>query len=316
MNGQVNDLFASLMKEDGYFLPMERPLIDQIRLTTKAGYRLERVGDSGLRCVKESLYERGRRFVNDLPTTLIGKHVYFFETVSSTQTIAKQFIPLKAKEGTLIIAEEQTAGRGRMARKWYSQKGGLWFSVIVKPNIPIKIAPQLTLLTAVAVVRAIKDVLPLQPKIKWPNDILINGKKVCGILTELQSANGSIEAIIIGVGMNVNQGKNNFPKDIRPIATSIFAESGNTIDLFSLLKAFCVHFEQLYEQYLQHGFKEIQTLWEQNCDTIGKEVVATTIRETIDGKVIGISEEGALLIKKENGKVSEIFSADLTNKST
>ena len=140
-----------------------------------------------------------------LETEEIGRSVYFFESVTSTQKVAKEYAMNGAKHGTLIVADEQTEGRGRMVRKWYSPKGtGIWASFILRPDIQIQHAPQLTLLSAVAVVQAIKKVTHITPEIKWPNDILISGRKVCGILTELQAEEDRIQSVILGIGINVS----------------------------------------------------------------------------------------------------------------
>ncbi|WAA13741.1 biotin--[acetyl-CoA-carboxylase] ligase [Fervidibacillus halotolerans] len=314
MNNQLQLVVDSFLKADGNMLSMEElkekgciSSLDQFG----SNYRLEQMGDYGYRLIKEQLLFTQQRFTETVQTEFIGKQVYFFDTVSSTQRIAKKLTMNQVEEGTMIIAEEQTDGRGRMARKWHSQKGGLWFSFIVKPEIPIATAPQLTLLTAVAVVRTIEDLLPLHPKIKWPNDILLHGKKVCGILTELQATDGNIEAVIIGVGLNVNQQKEAFPEDIRKKATSISLETGMIVDPISLLKGFCFQFEQLYKLFLQHGFQQIKNMWEQSCETIGKEVTATTFKGTVKGEAFGISDEGALLLKEKDGSVLRIFSADI-----
>jgi BirA family biotin operon repressor/biotin-[acetyl-CoA-carboxylase] ligase len=215
-------------------------------------------------------------------------------------------------EGTVIIAEEQTTGRGRMDRKWYSPKyTGIWMSLILRPNIPLTKAPQLTLLAAVAIVQAIEEMTDLTPEIKWPNDILINGKKITGILTELQAEADRINSVIIGIGMNVNQSKEDFPSDIQNIATSLLIEKGKTISRADLIRGIFTHLEKLYLLFLEQGFLPIKLLWESYAVSIGKDVTARTISNTIVGKALGITNEGVLKIEDENGILHHVYSADI-----
>lgn len=277
----------------------------------KEGYEIEGIQKRGYRLVSKPNNIKPHDIRANLNTKTIGQTIHFYDIVESTQEIAHQLAREGAQEGTVVIAEQQSKGRGRLGRKWESPKGtGIWMSIIVRPNIPPFQAPQLTLLTAVAIVQAIQQVTNLQPEIKWPNDILINGKKLVGILTELQAEADIIQAIIIGVGINVNTKL--FPEELQNKATSLLLENnGQEVERAALIRAIFQQFEKLYEEYLQHGFKPIKLLWESYNISIGKYITAKTLSEEIKGYAKGITDEGVLLVEDDFGNVHEIYSADI-----
>lgn len=184
-------------------------------------------------------------------------------------------------------------------------------SVILRPNIPPPKAPQLTLITAVAVVQAIEELTDLTPQIKWPNDILMNGKKVTGILTELQADADRIISIIIGIGINVNQELDDYPDELKDIATSISIEKGEKLSRAELIRVLLAKLENLYKLYLDKGFYPIKLLWESYAVSIGKNLTARTITGSIYGKALGITEDGVLMIEDSSGKVHHVYSADI-----
>lgn len=278
----------------------------------KDGFHVEAVRKKGYRLLEQSNKLSENEIYLGLETEEIGRSVYFFESVTSTQKVAKEYAMNGAKHGTLIVADEQTEGRGRMVRKWYSPKGtGIWASFILRPDIQIQHAPQLTLLSAVAVVQAIKKVTHITPEIKWPNDILISGRKVCGILTELQAEEDRIQSVILGIGINVNQDKNDFSAEIIKKATSLKIELGKTVNRSSLIQSLCYYIEQLLHLYISEGFTPIKSLWETYAVSIGKRISARTVKGTFDGVALGINNEGVLLLKQDNGDIVEIISADI-----
>ena len=189
-----------------------------IEVLRKEGYELEAVRRKGYRIVKIPEKITANEVRLGLMTKRLGQHIHYEESVDSTQKIALRLSLDGAPEGTVVIAEEQTAGRGRLARPWHSPKyTGVWMSVILRPNLLPQKAPQLTLIVAVAVVQAIEELTTLHPQIKWPNDLLVNGKKITGILTELQAESDRINSVIIGIGMNANQEEESYPEDLRSI---------------------------------------------------------------------------------------------------
>jgi BirA family transcriptional regulator, biotin operon repressor / biotin---[acetyl-CoA-carboxylase] ligase len=283
--------------------------IEELR---KEGFELEAVRNKGYRILKTPEKVTADEVRLGLTTNFIGRNIHYVESVESTQKLAHHFASEDAPEGTVIIAEEQLSGRGRMARKWHSPKyTGIWMSMIIRPNIPLSNAPQLTLLAAVAIVQAIEEMTDLIPEIKWPNDILINGKKVTGILTELQAEADLIHSIIIGIGINVNQKKEDFPLELQEIATSLFIEDGETVSRAELIRSIFKHFEKLYTLYLEQGFLPIKLLWEGYAGSIGKYIKARTLTNTIEGKALGITNDGVLQLEDLTGTIHHIYSADI-----
>lgn len=247
-----------------------------------------------------------------LQTKVLGQRIDYVETCDSTQRIAHEEAQQGAEEGTVIIAEEQTSGKGRLSRPWTSTAHqGIWMSVITRPALTLHQAPQMTLVAAVAVTRAIEEVTGIQAQIKWPNDVLINGKKVTGILTELQADPDRIKAIIIGIGINVNQEKTDFPDALLPIATSLKMVLGESVNRAKLIAKTLQYLEQFTQLYEAHGFSPIKLLWEGYSNTVGKSIRAVMINETIEGTALGISEEGMLEVQLADGTVRGIYSADI-----
>ncbi|WP_062198223.1 biotin--[acetyl-CoA-carboxylase] ligase [Massilibacterium senegalense] len=286
--------------------------IEELR---KEGFELEAVQKKGYRIISkpDRLAEHDIQF--NLKTKTFGQIVYAYESITSTQEVAKQLSVEGAKEGTIVVAEEQTKGRGRMNRPWNSKKSdGIYFSLILKPKISIQEAPQLTLLAAVGIVRAIKKVTDLDCHIKWPNDVLLNGRKLVGILTELQAEADQIHSVMIGIGINVNQKR--FPKELEKIATSLYLQMNKKIERVQVLQAVLEELEELYEDYIQYGFDVVKMLWESYAISIGKEIHAHTLRGTITGTAKGITKQGVLLLEDANGVVHEIYSADIEIAST
>ena len=248
------------------------------------GYELEAVRRLGYRIASKPDKVTANEIQLGLQTKRIGRTVYFEETVESTRHIATKLAYEGAEEGTVVVAEEQTAGRGRLSRKWHSPKGtGIWMSIILRPSIPVHHAPQLTLLAAVSVAQAIEKCTGVNVGIKWPNDILIQGKKAVGILTEMQADPDKINAVIMGIGINANQKQEHFDEEIQHIATSLAIESGKPIVRAELMQQIYLQLEKLYEEYLQNGFSVIKILWESYAVSIGKEITARTMREQLRG---------------------------------
>lgn len=278
----------------------------------KEGFVLEAVRKKGYRIVNTPDIVTENKIRLGLQTSKLGQVIHYEESVPSTQKIAHDLAGNGAVEGTLVIADEQTAGRGRLMREWHSSLGnGVWMSLILKPHLPPQKAPQFTLITAVAVVQAIEEVTELQPQIKWPNDILINGKKVTGILTELQAESDKINSIIIGIGMNVNHSIEHFPDEIQSIATSLAIEQGAQLSRAKVVQTILERMESLYTLYMKEGFTPIKLLWESYAVSIGKRIRARTINGTIEGTALGITADGVLKIEDQAGIVHQIYSADI-----
>ncbi|WP_203339499.1 biotin--[acetyl-CoA-carboxylase] ligase [Planococcus beijingensis] len=283
-----------------------------IKELEEKGYAIESVKKKGYRIVSIPDTLEPLAIQTGLKTKHIGQNIEYVESCSSTQIIAHKLAQEGAPGGTVVLTETQTAGRGRMARKWDSAAGkGVWMSVILRPDVVPQKAPQFTLVTAVAVVRAIEEVTKLQPKIKWPNDILLNGKKCTGILTELQSDADGIQALIIGIGLNINQEKTDFDPEIQAIATSLKMESGDTVSRQKLVQSLLNYLEIYTQMYIEEGFGLLKVMWESYSTTIGHPIRARMTNQTLEGIAEGITEDGVLQLRTADGKLHGIYSADI-----
>lgn len=246
-----------------------------------------------------------------LETKWLGHHIIHKEETPSTQLIGHEAARENAPDGTIIIAEEQTAGRGRMKKNWFSDKEGLWTTLLLRPSIPANKASELTLLTAVALRDALHQLTDLPIGIKWPNDLLIGDKKLCGILTEMQGEQDRIDYVLIGIGLNVNQDETSWDTSIRDIATSLKIETGKAWDKKEIVQTLLKYFENTYEMYLKDGFKTIKSRWEKNAFKIGETIKIKTFREEWEGRFIGISDEGALIAESSDGSPVTLYSAEI-----
>ena len=244
-----------------------------------------------------------------LKTEHFGREIHYYDVVDSTQTIAHKLAQEGAPHGTIIIGEEQTAGRGRMARPWESAKGtGIWMTVIVRPDVTPQQASSYTLVVAVAVTMAIKTLYKhIEPAIKWPNDLLINGKKCTGILTEMQAEADLVQALLVGIGINANQVAADFSPEIADIATSLQLEAGEEINRAALVASILHYLEQFTELYVKEGFASLKTLWQQLSCTIGQRIEVTTIRERFEGVASGITDDGVLQLTQDDGTIRTIM---------
>lgn len=276
------------------------------------GYEIGTIRKKGYYLIATPDKVNAANITKHLTTANYGQQIHYVATCESTQFIAHDEAQNGAPDGTVIIAEEQTAGKGRMSRPWNSSASkGIWMSVIVRPSLTPQEAPQMTLVAAVAVTRAIEDITGIQPDIKWPNDILIKGKKMTGILTEMQADPDRVKAIILGIGMNVNQEASDFPDELQTIATSLKMELGETVSRSKLVAKVLEHLEHYTKLYETHGFGPIKLLWEGYSNTTGKRIRAVMLNETIEGTAIGISETGMLELRLDDGSIRGIYSADI-----
>jgi len=250
-----------------------------------------------------------------LSTSYIGKEIYYFPELKSTNIIAKEKALHGAEginEGTLIIAERQSAGKGRLGREWFSPAGGIWFSIILYPQLSPSYISRITLMTAVAVVKAIKICTQIKSQIKWPNDILINEKKVCGILTEMSAELDVINWVVVGIGINVNIDHREFPEDIQENTISLKEASGEEVLRVKLVQTFLQEFEKYYEILKRREFSSVLKEWKLYSHTLGKKIRVDMGERIISGEAVDINEEGALILKKEDGELVEIISGTIT----
>ena len=238
-----------------------------------------------------------------LKTKILGKNILSYRTVGSTNRLGFRLAESGVGEGTLIVADEQTKGRGRMGKSWYSPpKLGLWMSLILHPNIPPFKAPGLSVCAGLALAQAIGDLTGMDAKIKWPNDCLINGRKVGGILLELSAELDRINFVIVGIGINVNHLSSDFPKKLSALATSIRMEWGKKVPRIKLLTLFMKKFEGIYLDFKKNGLAPQRQLIKKFSSLLGKKVMVKFGKEKIEGVAEDIDDNGSLVIRTKKGK--------------
>ncbi len=284
-----------------------------IKRLRREGYAIESFAGKGHRLVKAPDTVRPEEIRQDLGTRVFGQGdiVYFTET-DSTNSQARQRAEAGAAEGTLVVAECQTAGRGRRGRAWVSPEGaGIYLSLIARPRISPAEAPRLTLLTAVAAADAVIAETGVPVRIKWPNDLLVDGRKLAGILTEIRTEMDLVDYVVIGIGINANTPETSLSAIRDQKCTSLWIETGNRIDRASLLRRFLSEFEACYETFLTEGFASILTRWKAHSAIIGEAVAVDVAGTTHRGRVKDVEDSGVLLLEDEQGKTRRIFSGDL-----
>lgn len=247
-----------------------------------------------------------------LSTSWAGQELFYFEEIDSTNTKAKQLADKDAVQGTLVVANMQTGGKGRRGRTWESPaNSGIFMSLVLKPNLnPIK-ASMLTLVMALAAVKACNEVTQSSCFIKWPNDIVLNGKKICGILTEMSAELDYINHIVIGIGINANI--DSFPLELKEKATSIKLETGEKIKRAQLINQILLKFEEEYDIFMKSQNLESQTKeYNRLLINCNKEVVIIEPSKEYTGVALGINEKGELLVKKEDGQVCAVYAGEVS----
>ncbi|GAW92210.1 biotin--[acetyl-CoA-carboxylase] ligase [Calderihabitans maritimus] len=273
-----------------------------IKTLQQEGYRIEAQPRRGycLQEVPDFLYPEELRA--GLSTSCIGRNIVHYHEVGSTNTVAKQLAERGEREGTVVIAEKQTEGRGRLGRRWESPYGkGIWLSIILRPRVATDAAPSITLLAAVAVAKAIKNFCGLEALIKWPNDILVRGKKVCGILTEMKADMDVVEYVVVGIGLNANLEVQDFPEEIRDKATSLRILLNKKISRVNLVRKLFGEFESLYNLFREHGFSPIRSMWKEMNTTLGQQVQVNTLTSVYSGLAVDITEDGGLVVETKEG---------------
>jgi BirA family biotin operon repressor/biotin-[acetyl-CoA-carboxylase] ligase len=246
-------------------------------------------------------------------TKVIGRDIRVFEETTSTNDVIEKLARDGVKEGVVVFAESQTKGRGRLGRKWMSPTHkGLWFSILLRPELTPQETTQLTVASATALRRAIKNVAGISAEIKWPNDLLIGGKKVVGILTEMSAEVDRVRHVILGIGVDVNQDAAEFPPELRKIATSLKAESGEEICRAELATEILRQLDFDYARICGGKFAQVADEWETGCLTIGKNVLVQMGARQIRGCAEVLDDDGALLVRTEHGHLERVIGGDVT----
>lgn len=232
----------------------------------------------------------------------IGKRMIFLRSVSSTNDVSWAEAEKGAPEGTVVVAEEQTAGRGRLSRRWHSPPGlGIWASVVLRPEVRPETAPGLTLCVSVAIAKAVRSLYPVDVSLKWPNDVIVKGKKLCGILTEMRASRSNVDFVVCGIGMNVNQTPEDFPVELREGAISVMMATGKRADRGELLAAMLEHLEKQYRKFCREGVASSLDEWRSMCPLFGKRVRIKGRRAAVEGIFFNIDDNGALVLRLDSG---------------
>jgi len=244
-------------------------------------------------------------------TRIIGRRIEYYEELESTNTEALRLALENAPEGTVVIADAQSEGRGRLDRIWESPPSlNLYLSVVLRPDIPAAASSLVPLMIGVAVADIISKYGPGQVRLKWPNDVLIDGKKICGILTEMRTKTDRVHFIIVGIGVNINMRKLDFPRGIRETATSLRILTECELDRIDVAIRLFESLERWYRIFLSGGEAAIREKWLQYADIIGKRIEVVFKSETQRGTVVGLDEHGALLLEGETG-VQQVLAGDV-----
>ncbi|HWF18378.1 MAG TPA: biotin--[acetyl-CoA-carboxylase] ligase [Verrucomicrobiae bacterium] len=246
-------------------------------------------------------------------TRVIGRDIRVFEETTSTNDVVEKLARDDVREGAVVFAESQTRGRGRLGRKWISPaRKGLWFSVLLRPPMRPATVTQLTIVAATALFRAIQSQTGLVPEIKWPNDILLRGKKTAGILTELSAEPDKVKYVILGVGIDVNLSAAEFPADLRKLATSLRIETGQRQDRAELAVKILRQLDRDYGRVCAGHFEVVADEWESHCTTLGRRVAIRIGERTIQGTAESLDTDGALLLRTQHGRLERIIGGDVT----
>jgi BirA family biotin operon repressor/biotin-[acetyl-CoA-carboxylase] ligase len=274
----------------------------QIKALRELGYHIEAFPSRGYQLLHSPDVLLAEEIGYGLPGQLIGNDLRTFEVIDSTNARACALAEAGAAEGLVVIADQQTAGKGRLGRSWVSPGGvNLYLSVVLRPPVLPVNAPQLTFLSAVAVCRTITEVCGLQPTVKWPNDVLLNGRKAAGLLNEMSSETDRVNYVVLGVGVNLNMTAEQFPSRLRYPATSLLIEAGTRISRVGFARVLLAQIDALYGIYLQHGARPVLSAWEKYCDLTGKPVEVDCQSRLIRGVMAGLDDDGALLVKTAGG---------------
>lgn len=248
-----------------------------------------------------------------LQTKRFGRSIFLRREVDSTNTWAKELARLGAEEGTVAIAETQTAGRGRLGRKWISPRGGLWFSVVLRPRMSPSEAVGLVFVAGLAVAEVLQEKFDLKVETKWPNDVLVNGRKVCGILAEMNTKGRTVNFVVLGLGVNANfLVEKVFPESLKKAATSVEKELGQKVQLEELFKAVLEKLESSYDQCAERGLAFLLAKWKKHVAFLGRKVEVRSGSEKLLGVALDVDGDGGLVLRLEDGSTRRVLAGDVS----
>jgi BirA family biotin operon repressor/biotin-[acetyl-CoA-carboxylase] ligase len=286
-------------------------VVDRIAELRRLGYEIESSPHLGYRLVSGPDVLHADDLLSRLPAgQLIGRDIQVFQETSSTNDVIERLARDGVREGVAVFAETQTRGRGRLGRKWISPPGeGLWFSVLLRPQLPPALVTQVTIAGATAIARAIRLHTGLKPEIKWPNDILIGGRKVVGILTELSAEQDRVRHVILGIGVDVNVTE--LPEELRSLATSLAAAAGRRFHRAELAAVILRELDADYARVKNGGFAELAEEWERQCVTLGQRIRIDIGARALSGRAESLDNDGALLLRSDYGHLERVVGGDV-----
>ncbi|HVP27046.1 MAG TPA: biotin--[acetyl-CoA-carboxylase] ligase [Candidatus Bathyarchaeia archaeon] len=252
-----------------------------------------------------------------LQTKRLGRNIFFCHKVGSTNEWVKELALFGATEGTVAIAETQTAGHGRQGREWFSPAGGLWFSVVLRPKLHASEAVKLVFVSGLAVAEVLSEKYGFSVETKWPNDVLIDGRKICGILAEMNMKDEKVNYAIVGVGVNVNFNADKvFPQEMTKTATSLETELGKKVSLEDLFRALLEKLETVYDSFIKKGFAPILASWKKYAGFLGSQVEVRSGDEKFSGLAVDVDEDGSLVVRLEDGSLKHFVYGDVSQRSS
>jgi len=256
---------------------------------------------------------RVNKLQEGLRTKRLGRSILFSREVDSTNEWAKELAMNGAYEGTVVMAETQTTGRGRLGREWVSPTGGLWFSFILRPKLRPAEAVKLTFVAGLAVAKVLREMFGSKAETKWPNDVLVNGRKICGILTEMNTTGETVNFVVVGIGVNANfDVEKAFPEPLKKVATSLENELGRKIRLEGLFRGLLERLENLYELFMKEGFDSILEEWKDCAGFLGCQVEVVSPNKKLSGLALDVDHDGALVVRLKDGTIRRVFVGDVS----
>lgn len=309
------EYFTGLEELSERLLLSEADIEKQTEQLRQLGYILSFDTRKGYRIISRPDILLPLEIKNGLTTRYIGQNIYYFSELTSTNITANQLAEGgldKTREGTIVIADRQSRGKGRAEKRWISPPGGIWISIILYPDAIPSRMPLITLMTAVAVTKTIIELFPqTNVRIKWPNDVLIDGRKVCGILTEMSTVANTIKWVIVGIGINANNDSSQLPEEIRKNSLSLKELTEKSIIRANLIRHLCIELERYYELLKKGDSALILEEWKSYNNILGKRIDVDIGDKIITGKAIDINEKGALILKTDTGETKEIISGSV-----
>lgn len=276
------------------------------------GYLIDGISNKGYKLISSPDLLNKSELFPLLKTSIIGKNIIHFNDIDSTNIKAKELAQKDIADGSIIIAEKQTLSSGRFNRTWFSPSGGLWFTLVLRPTIPPTEAPKITQIAAASIYKTLRD-FNINTTIKWPNDILLNDKKLCGILAEMKCDMDRVHYLILGIGMNINIDESAFDESVKSIATSLKLQYNKQFERREILAGFLNHFETLYNKFIYNfDLSETISICREHSNIFGKQAKLITYNTEEIVTCISLSDAGDLIVKDSNGNEKSVLTGEIS----